>query len=43
VSAQPFPAVFGRSPSALEPVARRYLGAAGPRARYGDYRHRAGR
>lgn len=43
VSTQPFPAVFGRSPSALEPVARRYLGAAGPRARYGDYRHRAGR
>ena len=43
VSAQPFPEVFGRSPSPLEPVARRYLGGSTPRARYGDYRHRAGR
>jgi len=43
VSTQPFPAVFGRSPSPLEPIARRYLGETGPRSRYGDYRHRAGR
>jgi NADH dehydrogenase len=43
VSAHPFPAVFGRTPSPLEPIARRYLGETGPRSRYGDYRHRAGR
>jgi NADH dehydrogenase len=43
VSSMPYPAVFGRTASALEPIARQYLGNATPRARYDAFRHRAGR
>jgi uncharacterized protein YbjT (DUF2867 family) len=43
VSATPYPALFGRSASALEPIARQYLGNDTPRGRYQAYRDRAGR
>jgi len=43
VSSSPYPAVFERLPSALEPIARQYLGNATPRARYDGFRYRAGR
>ncbi len=43
VSAMPYPELFGRSASALEPIARQYLGNATPRGRYQAYRDRAGR
>jgi NADH dehydrogenase len=43
VSSMPYPALFGRSASALEPIARQYLGNATPRARYAAYRDHAGR
>lgn len=40
---EPFPAVFGFSPTPLEAVAPEYLAARTPRARYGAMRVRAGR
>ena len=43
VSTAPFPAVFGFKPTALEAVAGRWLAPASGRARYGRYRHDAGR
>jgi len=43
VSSMPYPAVFERTPSALEPIARQYLGNATPRGRYQAFRYRAGR
>lgn len=43
VSSMPWPPVFGRAPSALEPIARQYLGNATPRGRYPAFRDRAGR
>ena len=43
VSSSPYPAVFDRAPSALEPIARQYLGNATPRGRYQAFRYRAGR
>lgn len=43
VSSMPFPGVFDRTPSALEPIARQYLGNATPRGRYQAFRYRAGR
>ncbi len=43
VSSAPWPPVFGRAPSALEPIARQYLGNATPRGRYMAFRYRAGR
>jgi NADH dehydrogenase len=39
----PFPAVFGFEPTAIEAVVPRYLGRQDPRARYNDFRVRAGR
>ncbi|MBL8527237.1 MAG: complex I NDUFA9 subunit family protein [Burkholderiales bacterium] len=39
----PFPAVFGFEPTAIEAVVPRYLGHQDPRARYNDFRVRAGR
>ncbi|MBC7781260.1 MAG: complex I NDUFA9 subunit family protein [Proteobacteria bacterium] len=43
VSAMAYPALFARTPSALEPIAQQYLGNATPRARYQGFRDRAGR
>ena len=43
VSSMSWPAVFERTPSALEPIARQYLGNATPRGRYQAFRYRAGR
>lgn len=43
VSSMAWPAVFERTPSALEPIARQYLGNATPRGRYQAFRYRAGR
>ena len=43
VATQPFPAVFGFQPSALEAVVPEYLAARGTRARYAAYREHARR
>jgi NADH dehydrogenase len=39
----PFPSVFGFQPTAIEAIVPRYLGHQAPRARYNDFRVRAGR
>jgi NADH dehydrogenase len=39
----PFPALLGFEPTAIEAVVPRYLGSQDPRARYNDFRLRAGR
>jgi len=43
ISSMPYPALFGRSASALEAIAPQYLGNATPRGRYKAYRDHAGR
>lgn len=43
VCACPFPPVLGFEPTAIEAVVPRYLGQQDPRARYNDFRVRAGR
>jgi hypothetical protein len=39
----PFPPVLGFEPTPVEAVVPRYLGRQDPRARYNDFRIRAGR
>ena len=43
VCAGAFPEVFGFEPSSMEAIVPRYLAASNPKARYDDYRYRAGR